>query len=226
MMPLVKHIAGRPPPVGFGFHRRGIGGVDHHQRMVADDDIGAARPSCRFLDETAIVMRAGAVDALAAAVGKADGLGASRKVCQPGRKGRTRQVAVAGRPGPARHQPQRRAPSRRPAELAERLFKIEKAQIVLAPLADYHLARAAGGVRIEAGELRGDLVLQGTGIGGNPDWRAVGFGPQRRRRQIAERLAGAGSRLGQHHGWQRAGIRPVEPGGKGGGVIRLAFAQF
>ena len=185
MMPLVKHIAGRSPFVCLHLQRRGIGSVDHHQRMIADDDIGAPRPSCRFLDETAIVMCAGAVDALAAPVGKADGLGASHKVYQPGRKGRARQVAVAGRPSPARHQPQRCAPSWRPAELAERLFKIEKAKIVLAPLADYYLARSAGGVRIEAGELRCDLVLQGAGIGRNPDRRTIGFGPQRRRRQIA-----------------------------------------
>ena len=29
MMPFVEHIAGRPPPVGFGLHRRGIGRVRH-----------------------------------------------------------------------------------------------------------------------------------------------------------------------------------------------------
>ena len=144
MMSLIEDIAHRASPLAASLvirvRRRRVGGIDHHQRMIADHDIGAAGPAHRFLDKTSVVMAAGAVDTFAAPVGKADCLGPSGKVGQPGRKGRTCQIAIIRRPGPAGHQPQRGAAPRRPGKLAKRLLQIEKAQVILPPLADHHLA--------------------------------------------------------------------------------------
>ena len=167
MMPLIEHIAGRAaafirliPIVPSG---RRIGGVDHHQRMIADHNVGAACAAHRFLDKAAVVVGTGAVDAFPAPVGQPYGLGASDKVGQPGRKRRAGQIAVIGRPGPARHQPERGAAPRCTAKLRQRLLKVEKAEIVFAALADDHLALPAGGVGIEPRQLRGDLMLQRSG---------------------------------------------------------------
>ena len=69
-------------------------------------------------------------------------------------------------------------------------------------------------------------MLQVPRVGGNPDRRAVGLGPQARRRDIAQRLADAGPGLGQHEARRAVLIARGEGLGHGRGVIRLAGSWF
>ena len=77
-------------------------GVDHHQRMVGDDDVGLAARPLGALDEAAAVMRAAGIDALAAPVGQGRGAGAAEQARQPARQIAADHVAVlgVGRPAP------------------------------------------------------------------------------------------------------------------------------
>src|SRR5205085_8850264 len=54
--------------------------LDHHERVVGDDDAGAARLAHAPLDEAAPVMRAARMDALAAPVGEAERTAAPQQV--------------------------------------------------------------------------------------------------------------------------------------------------
>ena len=112
---LVEDIARRQVAVVEPAERR----LDHHQRMVGDDDARAARAAHALLDEAAVVMRAGAVDAFAAPVGEAQRL----------RRGRSpRGASRANRRRPCRRRASRRSsapsgrarPRRRAASAAPR----------------------------------------------------------------------------------------------------------
>ena len=127
MMSLVKDIACGASPVPLSIAGWRIGGIHHDKCMVADDDIRPFRPAYRLLDKTAVIMRTGAVDTFATPVRKSDGLRTAYQVGQPGGKGWSCQIAILRRPGPARHQTQRRAAPRGAAQLAQRFIQIEKA---------------------------------------------------------------------------------------------------
>ena len=65
-MALVEHVPCRHRIVVQPAPRR----LGHHQRVIGDHQFGGAGAADRVLHETATVMGAGAVDALAAAVGQ------------------------------------------------------------------------------------------------------------------------------------------------------------
>src|SRR5207237_5694114 len=81
---------------------------------------------------------------------------------------------------------------------AHRLLIIQQAQEILAALADDHAAALLYRVRIEPIELAGDLALQVAGEGRDPHRALIAFGPQARRRDIAQGLTDPGAGLGEH----------------------------
>jgi len=217
MMAFVEDVAGRQLPVVAAAH----GGLDHHQGMVGDHDVGLARGAHRALDEALLVVLAGGVDALAAPVGEAEGAQGAEEVDKPAGKVAADHVAAPRARGPARHQAEGHGVLRARRHLRHGLGQVQQAEIVLAALADHHLAGALARLGKEARELVVDLALQVAGIGGDPDGGLVALRPERGRRQVAQGLAGARAGLGQDH------LRLVLPGAGGeggsrrGGVVGL-----
>ena len=173
-------------------------GVDHHQRVVGDDDVRLAARPLGALDEAAAVMRAAGIDALAAAVGQRGRAGAAEQARKPAGQVAADHVAVLGvrRPAPDQLREDRGAAGER---ALQRILEVEQAQIILAALADDDLARALLRVGEQLGPLAVELPLQRLGEGRDPDRAAGLLRPQRRRREIGERLADARSRLGEQH---------------------------
>ena len=128
-------------------------GIDHHQRMVGDDDVGLAARPLGALDEAAAVMRAAGIDALAAAVGQRGGAGAAEQARQPAGQVAADHVAVlgVGRPAPDQLREDRRAARER---ALQRIFEVEQAEIIFAALADDDPPRALVGVGEQLRALR------------------------------------------------------------------------
>ena len=121
MMSLVEHIAGRQCAIVDPAKRR----LDHHQRMVGDNDFRPARPAHGFLDVAFGIMRAGGIDALATPVRQPDRAPPSEQIRQPGREITALHVPVPRHLRPARHQAQRGAELRHGRQGVHRLFQIE-----------------------------------------------------------------------------------------------------
>src|SRR5262249_59733606 len=100
--------------------------------------------------EALVIVRAGGIDAFAAAVGEADGAAAADEVWEPARKVAAGHVAVAARLRPARHQPHGDRVLRARQHGARRLLEIEQAEIVLAALAYDGLQRRQRRLGVEA----------------------------------------------------------------------------
>ena len=149
-MALVEHVAQRPRGVVEAAHRR----LHHHQRMVGDHDVGLARAADGAFDEALPVVRAGRVDAFAAPVGEPRDAAAAEQVEQPGRQVAADHVAVAAVERPARQQAEADGVLGRQAGAHHRLLEVQQAEIVLAALADHHLARASRPNRGAAGRAR------------------------------------------------------------------------
>ena len=116
-----------------------IGCIDHHQRMIGDNNIGPFGPAHRFLNKTFVVMLARGMDTFTTSVSKACGLRPSKKIRQPGRKAGTGQITIITGTGPACHQPQCGGASRLAGHLYQRLFKIEQTEIIFPALAKNNL---------------------------------------------------------------------------------------
>ena len=214
---------GLGPPGGPGAVEGRLG---QDERVVGDDQVGLARPSDRLLHETGAVVLAAGMDALAAPVDEVGGRGLhGRRHAEQGRQPSgevaARHVAVPRRPRPAGGQ--RQAHQVAIAELGGvgRVLEVQQAEIVLAALADHGLAGADLGVGKEGVALPFDLSLQGACVGGDPDRRPVGLGPQRGRRQIAHGLADARAGFGQHHARFALAVARLEGVGRFGGELRL-----
>ena len=179
--------------------------VDHHQRVIGDHQIGLGAGPRRAFDEAAAIMRAGRIDALAAAIGQPGKTGAAKQRRQPARQIAANHVAIARIFGPAFGQPRKHR--RTPAETAlHRVFQIEQAQIILAAFAHHHLGAAFGRIKPHPRGFGIQLALQRLGEGRYPH-RPLRFArPQCRRGQITQRLADARPGFGQHHLRRAAGI--------------------
>ena len=132
------------------------------------------------------------------------------------------EIACRGRANPARDQRELRRPGRGAAERrAHRLLIIQQAQEILAALADDHAAALLYRVGVEAVELAGDLALQVAGEGRDPHRALISFGPEARRRDIAQGLADAGAGLGEHRLRLVRALPRRKSSRDGGGVIGL-----
>ena len=219
MMPLVEHVTGR--------HRVVVqpapGRLRHHQSVVADHQFGCARPADRVLDEAAPPVRAGGMDALAAPVGEGKQRRAAEQLGEPAGQVAALDVAVLRRHRPAGDQPERDQAGRREAARCAGggILQIEQAQIVLPPLAHDHAAAALGRIGEQPGQFAVDLALQMAGEGADPDRALVALGPQAGRRDITQRLAGAGAGLRQHQMRIAALLAWGEGLGGGPGIVGL-----
>ena len=135
MVALIKDIACWPAFIIMSC----IGGIDHHQRMIGDNNIGPFGPPHGFFNKAFVVMLARRMDTFAAPVGKACGLRSTEKICQPGWKAGPGQIAIITGAGPARHQPQCGCAPRLAGHLYQRFLKIEQTQIIFAALAQNNL---------------------------------------------------------------------------------------
>ena len=203
----------------------GADGVRHHQRMVGDDEARLLALAHRLLDEAAAEVRAGRADAFAAPVCQCrQRRAAAEQAGEPAGEVAADHVAVRGEARPAGDQLGEDGRAAGEGAL-HRVLEVEKAEIILAALADNHLAR-----RDEAGQAAAglglQLALQGAGVGGEPDLLA-GFGSvEACRREIAERLADAGAGFGNGEVGALApfaGLEGVEGGSR---VAFLALARL
>ena len=142
-------------------------GIDHHQRMVGDDDVGFAARPLGALDEAAAVMRAAGIDAFAAPVGQRGRAGAAEQARQPARQVAADHVAVLAVGGPAPDQLREDRGAAGEGAL-QRVFEVEQAEIILAALADDDPPRALLGIGEQLGPLGVELALQRLGEGRHP----------------------------------------------------------
>ena len=207
------------------------GRLGQDQGMIGDDDVGAAGTTDRLLHEAGSVMRTAGMDALPAPIhqiGRA-GLGDrwhGEQGGQPSGEVAAGHVAVAGGAHPPRgqaHADQVGAPQLGGVGL---ILKVEQAEIILAPLADHGLFGADLGVGVEGVALALDLALEGAGIGGDPDGRTVGLGPERGRGEVAQGLTDAGASLSQHHARLAFPFAGLEGESGFGGEFCLGRAGF
>ena len=193
VVPLVEDVPGRP--VGLVAAE---GRLDHHQRMVGDDDFRPAGAAHGPFDEAFGEMRAGGVDALTAPVGEPHGDGKAKEIRQPGRKIPADHVAVTGRADPSRQQTHADGGPGVGRQPADGFFEVQQAKVVLPAFPDHRAQRFLRRVRIDPVKLAIQLALQIPGIGADPDGPVVPVRPETGRRQIALRLADPGARLGEH----------------------------
>ncbi len=209
-------------------HRAALGaaadGVDHHQSMIGDDEVGVGAGATGALDEAGAVVRAAGIDALAAAVAQAGDGGAAERRGEPAGQVAADEVAIAAVLGPAQRQ---LGEDRRATGVAalDRVLEVEQAQIVLAALADDDLGRLGHGIESAAG-LVVELALERLGIGRQPNRSARGRRPVRRRGEVAESLADPGPRLEQRDVGCAGGLARAEGEGGGAGVRALPIATL
>ena len=79
----------------------------HDQGMVGDHEIGRARAADRVLDETAAIMGAGGVDALAPPIREPEDRPLAEQLGKPARDVTPLDVAIPRRGRPAQNQPER-----------------------------------------------------------------------------------------------------------------------
>ena len=165
-------------------------------------------------------MRATGINAFAAPVCQRGDAPLAEQRAEPPRQIATDHVAILRIGGPAGHH--LRQDRGAPGEPAlQRVFEVEQAQVVFAPLA-HHDRRAA--IRAQAGPgaaaFAAQLALQRLGVSRNPDRAAAFLRPQRCRGEIAQRLARAGAGLRQQH--VRRAVAPAR--GKHAGNVRRISA--
>ena len=160
-MTLIKDEARWVAPVGGA----GIGCLNHHQRMIGDNNIGTFCRADRFFDKATIIMRTGRMDTFAAPISQSGGLRPTQQIQQPGRKAGTGQITIAAGTGPAGHKSQCGGAARLPGHLQQRLFQIKQTQVIFAAFAQDDLCRPLTCIRIEPRQLRRNLMLQGSCIG-------------------------------------------------------------
>ena len=195
--------------------------LDHHQGMVGDDDIRVpSAPDIPF-DKATAVMFAGAIDAFATPVGQTERPAAPMQFSEPAGKITAGQITVAGRRGPARHQPQPNSGAGLYGRSAHRFGEVEQAEVIFAAFANHDAFGFFGGIEEAAPKLVIDLVLEVAGIGRHPNRCMIALGPDCGRSKIAERLSYPGAGFGNDR------VRAVGAfaGGKsrrnGAGEIRL-----
>src|SRR5207237_8788721 len=110
---------------------------------------------------------------------------------EPARHVAADHVAVLRPGGPARGELGENRSAAGEAAL-QRILEIEQTEIILPALADHDLLPALGGVGEESLALAIQLPLQRLGIGRDPDRTVRLLGPERRGREIPERLADPG----------------------------------
>ena len=165
--------------------------VGQQQMMVDHHDVGGLRALPRLHHEALAPERA---------VGPEAVVGGGRHLRQQRRVFRQRvefgHVAESGAPAP-RHHPLELGDqlARGEAGIAFRLLHPVAAQVVRAPLQQRSPEAGAECVAHPRQIAEIQLILQGTGAGGNNRLHAR----QQRRHQIGEGLAGAGAGLGQQH---------------------------
>ena len=104
--------------------------------------------------------------------------------------------------------------------------RFRRTQIVVPALPDHHAAVLDVRIGVEPVELGVDLALQIAGERADPDRTAVPFRPQARRCDVADRLAHAGTGLGDRDGRSILAIARDECRRQRGGEIRLTRTVF
>ena len=172
--------------------------VDHHQSMIGDHDVGLAARPFGPLDEASAIVRTAGIDAFAPAVGQRSRPRPTEQARQPAGQVPADHVAVLAISRPAPDQlRQDRGPA---AERAlQRVLEVEQAKVVLTTFPDHDPLRALLGVCEQLRTLAVELPLQCLGKGRHPHRSARLLRPQRRGREVSERLADPRARLGEQH---------------------------
>ncbi|MBS1240551.1 MAG: hypothetical protein H6R45_1257 [Proteobacteria bacterium] len=109
--------------------------IDHHQRMIGDNQVSLPPRPLRSLDEALPIVGTAGINAFAPAIGERSGARTAKQARQPTRQVASDHVAILGIGRPAPYQLRKHC--RPPGECAlHRIFQIEQAQVILPPLAD------------------------------------------------------------------------------------------
>ena len=157
-MPFVEHDSAHGRTFGAPPHR-----VDHHERVIGDDEVGTGACALRAFDEARPVMRTASINALTAPVAESRQRGAPEQGGEPSWQVAADQIAIAAIFGPAHRQ--LRKDRRPPAEAAlDRVLEVEQAQVILATFADDDFGRLCDRIGVGARRLLIELALQGLGV--------------------------------------------------------------
>ena len=224
MVAFVEHVAHRHIAVVDAAPGR----LRHDKCVVGDHQISAPRASNGVLHIAFAPMRTGRVDTLAAPIGQPRHRARAEQLAEPTRQIAALNITITGHHRPASDQRQRNNRTRdQPAGGSPHgVFKIEQTQIVLAAFSHHHALLAQHRIGIQPRQLTIDLPLQMAGIGGDPHRRLVALRPKTGRRNIAERLAGAGAGLGKHHMRAPPRLPRCKGSSGGGGIIGLPRPLF
>ena len=187
-------------------------GVDHHQRVVGDDDVGILGGAGRAFDEAFAPVRAASIDALAAPVGQRGCACSAEQRRQPAGQIAADHVAITAICRPACRQPRKDRRASGKATL-QRILQIEQTQVILPPLAHCHLGAMGCLVGVKPPRFARELALQVLGEGRDMHGAARCRAPFARRGEIGERLANARARLGQQHRRPAFAVARGEDGG-------------
>ncbi len=224
VMPLVEHIPRRHR----GIVQSAPGRLRHHQRMVCHHQMRRARPADRVFDEAALPVRAGGVDALAAPIRQAQHRRRPEQLRHPARQIPALDVPVGRRQRPACDQPKRHQRGRDQStppwpthHRPQRLLIVQQTQVVFTSLAHDHAPPPLRRVGEQPRQFRIDLALQMPRERADPDRAAVLLRPQAGRRDIPQRLARPGARLGQNQVRVAPHLPRCERRRRRAGIIRL-----
>ena len=201
-------------------------GVDHHQRVIGDHQVGLRGGSRGAFDEALPVMRAPRIDALPALIGQRGNPSPGKQRAKPAGQIAADHVAIARILRPARDQLRKhRAPPGKTS--LHRVFEIEQAQVILAPLAHHHRRTAIWALLGPCTPaLTPQLTLEVLGVGADPERALRSLRPHARRREITQRLANPRTRLRQQQVRAAFGIARSENAGDFARIGALAFALF
>src|SRR5690606_32324577 len=172
--------------------------LDHHKRMIGDDELCRASTPNRLFNEAVFPEVTGGVNAFTASVHQGREPPAPYQFTKPAREISAGEVAVTGPQGPARDQTKCYGPFPRlcTADRWKPFCIVQQAKIVFAPLANNDLAALLGHLGIETIEFAVDLLLEVAGVGRQPDRATIPLGPKAGGSDVAERLTPSGSSLG------------------------------
>jgi len=173
-------------------------GIDHHQSMVRNDEVGFAARTFGTFDETATIVRAAGIDTFAAPVCERSRSRSPEQAWKPARKVAADHVPVLriGRPPADQLGEDRSSPGK---GALERVLEVQKAQIILAPLSNDDPVRALLGIREELEPFAVELALERLGERRYPNRARRLLGPERRRCKVGERFPNAGSGFRKKH---------------------------
>ena len=184
MMAFVKNIArGRRVFVRQAWRSQGGPGcLRHDEGVIGYNQIGLSCPADAVFHEAGLIVRAGSMDTFATSIRHAVERAVPEELPKPARKIATHQIAIAAGLCPAGKKGEGQEGGCAVVSTGcggiEKIFHVQKAEIVLTAFANDDLLPKGGLIGIEAMKFLFDLSLKMTRIGADPDGTVILLGPE------------------------------------------------